>query len=97
MRLIDGDALWGKVETTGWWDNRDRDTVERFVSNMPTIDPESLRQRGTWEGTANGYANGELVYDTWTCRECGYTAETDEPDCLTKFCPNCGAKMEVGY
>ena len=33
MRLIDGDALWGKVETTGWWDNRDRDTVERFVSS----------------------------------------------------------------
>lgn len=40
MRMIDGNALWGKVEAADWWDNRDRDTVERFVSNMPTIDPE---------------------------------------------------------
>lgn len=45
MRMIDGDALWDKVETTGWWDNRDRDTVERFVSNMPTIDPEAQPPR----------------------------------------------------
>lgn len=67
------------------------------IDAAPTIDSESLRPRGTWEGTADGYADGELVYDTWTCSECGYTAETDEPDCLTKFCPNCGAKMEVGY
>lgn len=64
---------------------------------MPTIDPESLRPRGTWEGTADGYADGELVYDTWTCSECGYTVETDDPDDLTKFCPNCGAKMEGGH
>ena len=51
---------------------------------VPTIDPESLRPRGTWEGTADGYANGELVYDTWTCSECGYTVETDDPDDLDK-------------
>lgn len=97
MRMIDGNALWDKVEAADWWDNRDRDTVERFVSNMPTIDPESLRPRGTWEGTAEGYADGELVYDTWTCSECGYTVDTDDPDDLTKFCPNCGAKMEGGH
>ena len=67
------------------------------IDAAPTIDPESLRPRGTWEGTADGYADGELVYDTWTCSECGYTVDTDDPDYLTKFCPNCGAKMEVGY
>lgn len=67
------------------------------IDAAPTIDPESLRPRGTWEGTADGYANGELVYDTWTCSECGYTVETDDPDDLTKFCPYCGAKMEGGH
>ena len=72
------------------------DAVEA-VRQVPTIAPESLRPRGTWEGTGDGYADGELVYDTWTCSECGYTAETDEPDYLTKFCPNCGAKMEGGH
>lgn len=67
------------------------------IQHVPTLDPESLRPRGTWEGTADGYANGELVYDTWTCSECGYTVDTDDPDDLTKFCPNCGAKMEGGH
>lgn len=67
------------------------------IDAAPTIDSESLRPRGTWEGTADGYADGELVYDTWTCSECGYTVDTDDPDDLTKFCPNCGAKMEGGH
>ena len=67
------------------------------IDAAPTIDLESLRPRGTWEGTGDGYADGELVYDTWTCSECGYTVDTDNTDELTRFCPNCGAKMEVGY
>ena len=72
--------------------------VPAKAPNEPlTLDPESLRPRGTWEGTADGYANGELVYDTWTCSECGYTVDTDDPDDLTEFCPNCGAKMEGGH
>lgn len=94
MRPIDADGLPKEAE-------RDKDfrlvIPECRVSRQPTIDPESLRPRGTWEGTGDGYADGELVYDTWTCSECGYTVDTDDPDCLTKFCPNCGAKMEVGY
>lgn len=97
MRLIDADALWDKLESIGWWDNRDRDTAETSVMCSPTINPENLRSRGTWEGSADGYADGELVYDTWTCSECGYTVETDDPDALFKFCPNCGAKMEGGH
>ena len=70
--------------------------LEKFqIDSTPTIDPDSLRPRGTWEGTADGYADGDLVYDTWTCSECGHIVDTDDPDDLTKFCPNCGAKMEV--
>lgn len=93
-RLIDADELLNEME---------RDKEFRLVipaskvRAAPTIDPESLRPRGTWEGTADGYANGELVYDTWTCSECGYTVDTDDPDDLTEFCPNCGAKMEGGH
>lgn len=104
MRLIDADELYGIEKLL------DTDVIQGSneaswllgqvlydIKAMPTIDPESLRPRGTWEGTGDGYADGELVYDTWTCSECGYTVDTDDPDCLTKFCPNCGAKMEVGY
>ena len=93
-RLIDADDLLKEAER----DKNFRLVIpECRVRRMPTIDLESLRPRGTWEGTADGYADGELVYDTWTCSECGYTVDTDNVDELTKFCPNCGAKMEVGY
>ena len=47
---------------------------------------------GSWEGSADGYADGELVYDMWTCSECGYFIdEEDDPDMLPDFCPKCGA------
>ena len=46
-----------------------------------------------WQGIADGYADGELVYDMWSCSNCGYTIDTDEPDDLPPFCPVCGAPM----
>lgn len=97
MRLIDADRInfYKATVARGMHSFDNVEIVEKFqIDRMPTIDPESLRPRGTWEGTADGYADGELVYDTWTCSECGYTVETDEPDDLTKYCPNCGTKME---
>lgn len=100
MRLIDADRInfYKATVARGMHSFNNVEIVEKFqIDRMPTIDPESLRPRGTWEGTADGYADGELVYDTWTCSECGYTVETDDPDDLTKFCPNCGAKMEGGH
>ena len=99
MRLIDADRInfYKATVARGMHSFDNVEIVEKFqIDRMPTIDPESLRPRGMWEGTADGYADGELVYDTWTCSECGYTVETDDPDDLTKFCPNCGAKMEGG-
>ena len=100
MRLIDADRInfYKATVARGMHSFDNVEIVEKFqIDRMPTIDPESLRPRGMWEGTADGYADGELVYDTWTCSECGYTVETDDPDDLTKFCPNCGAKMEGGH
>ena len=95
MRLIDADAL-----------KRTKITLEdgcsivdaaraiiRAVELAPTIDPESLRPKGEWIGEANGYADGELVYDVWYCSECNLDIGTDEPDLLPNFCPNCGADM----
>lgn len=98
MRLIDADRInfYKATVARGMHSFENVEIVEKFqIDRMPTIDPESLRPRGTWEGMADGYADGELVYDTWTCSECGYSVDTDDPDDLTEFCPNCGAKMEV--
>lgn len=48
---------------------------------------------GNWEGEADGYADGELVYDVWRCGNCGHVEETDDPDLLPRFCPRCGRAM----
>lgn len=50
---------------------------------------------GSWEGSADGYADGELIYDMWTCSKCGHLIdEEDDPDMLPIYCPNCGARMD---
>src|SRR5699024_4867882 len=49
---------------------------------------------GEWIGSADGYADGELVYDIWECSECGYVIdEEDDPNMLPQFCPKCYAAM----
>lgn len=66
------------------------------MQHIPPIDPERLRPQGCWIGEADGYADGELVYDVWYCSECNYCIDdgTDDPDLLPNYCPNCGAKMK---
>lgn len=41
-----------------------------------------------WEG--DGYADGEMVYDTWRCPECDLPYEQDQ---IHNYCPNCGQKI----
>ena len=47
-------------------------------------------KRPDYEG--DGYADGQLVYDTWICPCCGkhYEIDCDDYD----YCPNCGQKLE---
>lgn len=57
---------------------------------------DKLKKQGCWIGEADGYADGELVYDVWYCSECNHCIDdgTDDPDLLPNYCPNCGAKMK---
>lgn len=60
----------------------------------PTREQVEKVWRGEWIGSADGYADGELVYDIWECSECGYGIdEEDDPDMLPQFCPKCYAAM----
>lgn len=66
-----------------------------YLDEIPAADVTEVRH-GRWEGTADGYADGELVYDMWACSECGFDADGAEEKPEWKYCPNCGAKMDGG-
>lgn len=72
-----------------------RDGVLDLVSKQPAADVVLVRH-GEWQGTADGYADGELVYDMWNCSKCGFDADGAEERPDWKFCPNCGARMDLG-
>ena len=40
---------------------------------------------------ADGYSDGELVYDTWICPNCGMHYEVDYDN--YKYCPDCGQAL----
>ncbi len=67
------------------------------IKRLPAADVAEV-VHGEWQGEGDGYADGALVYDVWHCSQCGYCIDdgTDNPDCLPKYCPNCGAKMDGG-
>ena len=67
--------------------------VMNHIGKIPAADVVPV-VHGRWDGTANGYWDGELVYDIWNCSECGFDADgaDEKPD--WKYCPNCGARMD---
>lgn len=67
------------------------DLMLELIEDAPSAIP--TERTGEWIGSGDGYWNGELVYDTWECSECGYTIEEDDTDLLPKYCRECGAKM----
>ena len=75
----------------------DVDLVKFGLDRIPAADVAEVVY-GQWEGEGDGYADGEIVLDVWHCSQCGYCIDdgTDNPDCLPKYCPNCGAKMDGG-
>lgn len=92
--------------STFWASHQMADGVKNAERRIAALDmalsafrPVSREQvekvwRGEWMGSGDGYADGELVYDTWTCSECGHVIdEEDDPDMLPKFCPKCYAAM----
>ena len=106
MRLIDADALVSYLRECESKLGPDKhlelltvhDWIEEGfvfdVLNAPTIDPESLRARGKWTNRRTIEHDGEY----W-CTACGKEITiymgVDRKD-RYNYCPNCGAKMEVG-
>lgn len=50
---------------------------------------------GHWVGEDyDGYADGNPVYYTYRCSECGKLFETDDEPLDFDYCPRCGSKMD---
>lgn len=51
---------------------------------------KQIAETPDYEG--DGYADGQLVYDTWICPNCGehYEVGYDDQD----YCPNCGQHIQ---
>lgn len=103
MRLIDADSLvrnikkWEKY--IGNYEKEIPYNEDIYVSIMMTIEDEPTVdavpiKHGHYVGEADGYANGELVYDTWKCSECGCVFEDEYEKPTYNYCPNCGARMD---
>lgn len=69
------------------------------LTKMPTITIDDLRPKGRWVKKPLIVLGCVLRYDT-VCSECGFDApefaDGGGSTVLTKFCHNCGAKMENG-
>ena len=86
-RWIDADELLKKQTTLtscdeGGWDMEVRAVTVEDIEKAPTIAPESLRPSGRWEEIEWGMF--------FQCSCCGRVTDYH----LTKFCPDCGARME---
>ena len=92
--LISKEAAIGAVcrNACGFYCGDDCDLITA-LKHLPTIDAVPVRH-GEWYGEADGYADGELVYDMWYCSFCGKRFEEWDEKPNWNYCPNCGARME---
>lgn len=89
MRLIDADALNldYEVETADDW--KTAHEIANVIKYAPTVDATPVRH-GHWAHERLVSASGG-TYAVVRCSECKW----QHPMLETKFCPNCGAKMEA--
>lgn len=108
MRLIDADALYERTaeweaqalhmvevtmndeDKTKWrkWSAvlAERSAFKHDIADAPTIEPE--RKTGVW---LDDDENGKVMTSGY-CPYCSVCKEMAE--CITKYCPHCGAEME---
>lgn len=66
--------------------------VKRAISAIPSKKVVPIR-KAFWYGESDGYADGNPVYDIWSCPLCGKYFDEWEEKPTWNFCPNCGADM----
>lgn len=71
-----------------------QDIFSEPVSTYARLAVEALKKQVPTEPyySGDGYFNGELVYDTWQCPNCGEYYEVDYD--TFDYCPNCGQRIK---
>ena len=73
----------GKLQ--GGFPDHDSDTGKAIDKAIEALEKQ-IPKIPDYEG--DGYADGELVYDTWICPRCGRQYEIDYDHYV--YCPECG-------
>jgi len=100
-RYIDADALNAAIEK--WFDgvcvydvspDEAVNDFQSIVDEQPTISPDEVRGVGHWVTEQEAIdANDYSLRDT--CSVCGRCDWDCTESASFKYCPNCGARMEV--
>lgn len=64
--------------------------VHEFIYKANLLADKDTPKKPTY--VANGYSDGELVYDTWVCPNCDEDYEVDYHD--YDYCPKCGQAID---
>ena len=92
MKLIDKEALLKRMQNDPLFDLVEGYGVSGVINAEPTVDAEPVRH-GKWkQWDSYGFE------DTYKCTACGESFVLIEGTPITngyKYCPNCGAKMDV--
>lgn len=78
------DAIKSNYPTSGYY--MLREALDMAISALE----KQIAETPDYEG--DGYADGQLVYDTWICPNCGehYEVGYDRQD----YCPKCGQHIQ---
>ena len=81
--LISRQAAIDELDKGAWGVEWDKTLAKTMIESLPSAQPERIRGRWIEKPHVHGVAY---------CSLCDYELHTND----TNFCPNCGAKMEVG-
>lgn len=70
--------------------NADTGLVLGYMDRIIEALEKQIPKKPDFEG--DGYADGQLVYDTWICPHCEKKYEVDYEE--YDFCPNCGQAID---
>lgn len=66
------------------------ESYREWIASIPAADVVE-RKAGVWIGEGDGYADGNMVYDMWSCGCCGTRFYEWEEKPTWKYCPVCGS------